>query len=436
MPLTSLHVTNAWHASSGGIRTFYSALLDAANRDQRQVVVVAPAARDSVEPVGRFGRIHFVAAPSAPVFDRRYRMLYPHQYLPGVGGRIASILADVQPDIVEIADKYSLPYLAGVLRKGWLPRVPRPVIVGLSCERFDDNMRAYLSGSRAARRFTRWYLRHVYGPPFDAHVANSEYTAHELRAAMPDRAPSFIRVCPMGVDTDGFAPARRSQAVRAQLLRRTGGDRVRTRLVFYAGRLSPEKNLELLVDTMQRLIAQGEDDFRLVVAGDGPRAAWLRAQTEREPLQGRVAMLGNLDRHALAACYASCDVFVHPNPREPFGIGPLEAMASGTPVVVPNAGGVLSYATPSNAWVSEPSSAAFAAAVRAAAHGDSGRIRAAAATAHAFRWEAAAKRYFSLYDQIWRDVREPAHAVSEGPAEAPSSSEPLAASGSLLAEES
>ena len=60
---------------------------------------------------------------------------------------------------------------------------------------------------------------------------------------------------------------------------------------------------------------------------------------------------GHVDARALARLYASCDVFVHPNPREPFGIGPLEAMASGVPLVLPAAGGVLSYANADNAWL-------------------------------------------------------------------------------------
>ncbi|MEQ1730250.1 MAG: glycosyltransferase [Vicinamibacterales bacterium] len=244
-----------------------------------------------------------------------------------IGRRLEGILARERPDVLEISDKYSLPYLAGLLRRGWFPTLPRPALVGLSCERFDDNMAAYLSRGPVARAFTRWYIRNIYGPPFDAHIANSDYTAEELRAAMPERAADFIRVGAMGVDVSGFSPLRRSRATRVQLLRRCGGD-YGTTLLFYAGRLSPEKNLELLVEALRELARHAHGaDFRLVVAGDGPRAGWLRAQADG-PLAGRILMLGNLDRHELAACYASCDVFVHPNPREPFGIGPLEAMAS------------------------------------------------------------------------------------------------------------
>jgi hypothetical protein len=126
--------------------------------------------------------------PSAPAFDRRYRMILPHAYWPGVGSAVADILERERPSLVEICDKYSLPYLAAMLRKGWHPRVPRPVLIGLSCERFDDNMSAYLSRSRHAAAFTRWYIRNLYGPPFDAHVAVSEYAARELRDALDNRS--------------------------------------------------------------------------------------------------------------------------------------------------------------------------------------------------------------------------------------------------------
>jgi len=74
------------------------------------------------------------------------------------------------------------------------------LVVGLSCERMDDNVSAYLSPGRLGRALSRAYIRHLYGPPFDAHVANSEYTAGELRRNLWDRAPDFIHVCPMGVD--------------------------------------------------------------------------------------------------------------------------------------------------------------------------------------------------------------------------------------------
>jgi len=395
MSVTTLHITNAWHPSSGGVRTFYAALLDAANDEGRRLILVVPSHRSSMEPVGRFGRIHFIAAPAAPAFDSRYRLLYPHTYLPPFAGALRQVLMEERPDVVEICDKYTLPYLAMVLRKGYLRGVPRPALVGLTAERFDDNMAAYLNESRGAQRFTQWYLRQIYGPPFDLHLANSEYTASELRAALHDRPAGFIRVCPPGVGAEDFSPRLRSESLRLSLLRSMGGSASST-LLLYAGRLSPEKNLPLLTDTLAHLTERG-GDFRLAVAGDGPDTAWLRDRATG-PLAGRILLCGSQPRQALAALYASADVFVHPNPREPFGIAPLEAMASGIPVVVPSAGGVLTYAHPGNAWLAAPEPAAFAAAIRSATRGNPRRIAAALTTVRDFSWDRAARRHFEAYD--------------------------------------
>jgi alpha-1,6-mannosyltransferase len=399
MSVTSLHLTNAWHASSGGIRTFYTALLEGARREGRRVVLVVPGERSETHDAGAHGCIYVVEAPPAPAFDRRYRMLYPYRYFPFVGREILTIFARERPDIVEICDKYSLPYLAALLRKRLLPGLERPpVLVGLSCERFDDNMAAYLNRGRVARDFTRWYIRQIYGPPFDVHLANSEYTAAELRHALHDRAPGFIRVCPMGVDATAFGPGHRSPETRERLRQELGLGR-NGAILFYAGRISPEKNVGLLVDAL-RVLGESdlERDYGLVVAGDGPMAGWLRGQATGA-LEGRLLLCGNLQRDVLATYCASCDVFVHPNPREPFGIGPLEAMASGTPVVLPAAGGVLSYATDGNSWLAAPEPAAFAAAIRAAAAGDAGRVAVARHTARRFAWEHTTAQYFGLHDE-------------------------------------
>jgi alpha-1,6-mannosyltransferase len=399
MPVTSLHLTNAWHGASGGIRTFYQALIDDAARHGRRVALVVPGERTETREIGPHACIYTLEAPRAPAFDRRYRILYPTRYLPIVGRAIQAIVAREQPQILEICDKYSLPYLAALLRRRLLAGLARPpVLVGLSCERFDDNMTAYLNRGRAARAFTRWYIRHIYGPPFDVHLANSDYTATELREAMSDRVADFVRVCPMGVDTEGFGAHRRSLDERARMRRELGlgPDGV---LLFYAGRLSPEKNLGLLVDTLRALAeVDPSSDYGLVVAGDGPLAPWLRTQ-DTGRTGGRLVLCGNLSRERLATICASCDVFVHPNPREPFGIGPLEAMASGVPVVLPAAGGVLSYASAQNAWLAEPTATAFAHAIRDAVAGDTARVAAAATTARAFAWPHVTARYFALHDE-------------------------------------
>jgi glycosyltransferase involved in cell wall biosynthesis len=172
--------------------------------------------------------------------------------------------------------------------------------------------------------------------------------------------------------------------------------------LLYAGRLSPEKNLPLLIDTLTKL-EDRQRRWRLVVVGDGPMAGALRADAERRARR-RVLMWGHVaERETLARLYASCDVFVHPNPREPFGIAPLEAMASGASLVAPAAGGVRSYANDDNAWLVEPTGEAFARAVVAACEPGvlrDGRLARARATAAMFDWTRVARMIFGVYDVL------------------------------------
>ena len=401
----TVHLTNAYHPHSGGIRTFYRALIDEANRQGRPMRLIVPADRHGVEDVGEHARIHYVRAPRSPWIDPRYRVLFPSQFLLP-WRRLARILRAEQPDLVEVCDKYSLCYLAGVIGRGWIPGLRRPVLVGLTCERMDDNVDQYLGLGPRGRRCAACYMRRVYLPQFDTHIAISPYTADELRQQAP-RHPRRVDVLPLGVDAGHFRPSRRSDAVRRGLLDSVSGG-AGTRLLLYAGRLSREKNLGLLVSTLARLAAvDAAHDYRLLVAGNGPlREAFLAEAARLAP--GRVHALGHLERDGLADVVANVDVFVHPNPREPFGIGPLEAMASGVALVAPDAGGLLTYACRGTAWLAEPAPDAFAGAVRDV-FGDADRRRATAtravSRAQEYAWPRSAARFLDLYDELVRTVR-------------------------------
>ena len=261
----------------------------------------------------------------------------------------------------------------------------RPVIVGASHERMDENMAAYLSDGPAAARFCRWYMKWLYFPMFDHHITFSEHTAEELiRASHGHKIRRGIWVTPLGVDSDRFVFSRRCEPGSAV-----------TRLL-YAGRLSPEKNVFLLLEMMKRL---DHREYNLTIAGDGPLLEEMR---RRKP--EHVSFIGHVaDRAALAEVYAGADVFVHPNPREPFGIAPLEAMAAGLALIAPNTGGVTTYANQSNAWLVSADPDAMAAAAREIRMNPTARgakIEAARETAESFSWPVVTKRLLELYEEI------------------------------------
>jgi glycosyltransferase involved in cell wall biosynthesis len=266
----------------------------------------------------------------------------------------------------------------------------------------DHAVEQYLGCGQIGRCLAAFYMRQVYVPQFDRHVAVSDYTAAELLRQAP-RHPRPVDVLPHGVDIAALSPHRRSPEVRRRLLRQSGGDNA-TRLLLYSGRLSPEKNLGLLEDTLEHLAGDTEATYRLTVAGDGPVADRMRRRTDQR-LPGLVSYLGHVDRDRLASLLASVDVFVHPNPREPFGIGPLEALASGTPLVGPAAGGLLTYANADNAWLAAPTPPAFAAAVREV-FADAGRrqkrVQRGLPDARRFAWPKVTERYFHFYENLVR----------------------------------
>ena len=141
-------------------------------------------------------------------------------------------------------------------------------------------------------------------------------------------SPRRIASLPRWVDTDLFCPTRRDLG----LWRRYGVGPA-TKLL-YAGRVSREKNMEVLATMFEQLVAAGYG-AHLIVAGDGPSRAAMEKRLAGLP----VTFLGFLSQDELAGVYASSDLFVFPSATDTFGNVVLEAQSSGLPVVVSDQGG-------------------------------------------------------------------------------------------------
>jgi glycosyltransferase involved in cell wall biosynthesis len=107
--------------------------------------------------------------------------------------------------------------------------------------------------------------------------------------------------------------------------------------VLYAGNVKPHKNLERLIQAFDLVRQRGLDRLKLVIIGDEvSKYAALRRAVHRHQLHKYVRFLGYLPEETLAVMYRLAGVFVFPSLYEGFGLPPLEAMASGTPVVTSN----------------------------------------------------------------------------------------------------
>ena len=122
-----------------------------------------------------------------------------------------------------------------------------------------------------------------------------------------------------GVDTERFAPARRSAALRREWQAESAP------VLLMVGRVAAEKNVELGLRAFEGA-RRPAPDLRLVVVGDGP------ARSRLQSAHPDARFVGVQRGAELAAHYASADLFLFPSLSDTFGNVVLEALASGLPV--------------------------------------------------------------------------------------------------------
>jgi glycosyltransferase involved in cell wall biosynthesis len=150
-------------------------------------------------------------------------------------------------------------------------------------------------------------------------VTSSQATKDDLVDAL-SLDPQRIRVVPYGIDAC-FAPATapREKNCAATILCVSTG--------------APYKNHRAAVEVLARVVKRSERDVRLVRVGP-PLPPAEAERSRRYGLRDRTLELGQLPEARLADTYRRSDVLLHPSMYEGFGWPPLEAMASGVPVVV------------------------------------------------------------------------------------------------------
>ena len=202
-----------------------------------------------------------------------------------------------------------------------------------------------------------------------------------------------VDVVSRGVDTELFAPQRRSDALRRQW--GLGPDDL---AVLYVGRIAPEKNLALLEKAFAAIHAR-HPRARLVMVGGGPALAALRSR------QPRAVFAGMQTGTALAEHYASGDLFLFPSLTETYGNVVAEALASGLPVVAYRDAAALELVSHDiHGWLAEPGDeAAFVAGAVSLADAPGQRARQAMAARQrvaALGWPAIVERLVSLQRQV------------------------------------
>jgi glycosyltransferase involved in cell wall biosynthesis len=175
--------------------------------------------------------------------------------------------------------------------------------------------------------------------------------------------------------------------------------------VLYTGNIKPHKNLERLIEAFN-LLRQAPDlkNVQLLIIGDEiSKYASLRRAVHRYKLHKHVRFFGFVSDQTLAALYRLADAFVFPSLYEGFGLPPLEAMASGTPVITSNVSSLPEVVGDAALMIDPYDPTAIADAMRrvltdAALRAD---LRARGLErARSFSWERSIRRVRQIYDEV------------------------------------
>jgi glycosyltransferase involved in cell wall biosynthesis len=174
--------------------------------------------------------------------------------------------------------------------------------------------------------------------------------------------------------------------------------------VLYAGNVKPHKNLERLIDAFHLVRTRGLDNLKLVLIGDEiSKYTALRRAVHQHQLHKYVRFLGYLPEETLAVMYRLAGVFVFPSLYEGFGLPPLEAMASGTPVVTSNVSSLPEVAGDAAVLVDPYSPQAIADGIYAVLTDEKLRremVLKGIARAGQFSWEQSVRRVRAIYSEV------------------------------------
>jgi len=174
--------------------------------------------------------------------------------------------------------------------------------------------------------------------------------------------------------------------------------------VLYAGNVKPHKNLERLIDAFHLVRKRGLEQLKLVLIGDEiSKYTALRRAVHHHQLHKYVRFLGYLPEETLAVMYRLAGVFVFPSLYEGFGLPPLEAMASGTPVVTSNVSSLPEVAGDAALLVDPYDPGAIADAIYQVLTDERLRRdlrRKGVARAGMFSWEQSVRRIRAIYGEV------------------------------------
>ena len=357
-------VCEFYSPNGGGVRSYVDRKMLLLAEIGHELIVLAPAAEDSIEERETGGTIIWIKAPALP-FDKNYRMFWDAPI-------IHEWLDKLKPDVVEASSPWRPAWIVGK----WAGSVPKVLFVhgdpmvsypyrwfGKVVPR-DKIDKAFEWFNRYLRRATLLFDRVVTcGPSIDKRLRGRNICETDLIS--------------LGIDRSVFSPDLRDMSLRADLLAQCDLPES-AHLLMGVGRHHPEKRWPMVIDAVQA--AATKMPIGLVQIGQGMDSAAIEKQVGENP---HIRLFKPIyDRLQLARLLASADALVHGCEGEAFGTIAAEALASGLPMIVPDDGACAEIARPEFAEIfASNNTASASAAVIAMCSRDQDEVRAAARAA-------------------------------------------------------
>lgn len=254
-------------------------------------------------------------------------------FTPGQIGQLATLLARKEhiplfaqhsTDVIEYVRHYPAGVPASILMLLSLPFMTR--LNREDWKKWRSAWRPQTSFTGAGQRIISYGLS-IWYMHCDGVVALSRKTARHLRA-LPDGDVLPIATIPVGVD-----PLPQASPQQALAFRKEHGIALGDTVLLYAGRISAEKNLDVLIPVLE-LVCKQNPTAKLLFVGDFDYRAQLEAKARASKAADNIIFTGKMPRQDLGVAYASADVFMFPSKTDTQGLVLHEAVCAGLPVVM------------------------------------------------------------------------------------------------------
>ncbi len=300
-------MTDSWFPTRDGVVTSITIIKESLEALGHEVFIVAP------EPEKEFRQEEVYYFPAV-----RFRS-YEGYYVPILPSNKMEILREIDPDVIHIHG------VATMALRGLICGHELGIPTVMTFHTMVDDAAKYYSPIKippeTMEKLIWIYLRQIL-KRMDVVVTPTACIGEELRSR--GAICRNLVTIPTGTNTAEFHPGIASDDIR----RRHGLEG--KRVAIHVGRISYEKELDMVVRAMQRI------DATLLVAGKGPAKADIEKLVEDLGLQDKVVFAGFVPDSELPAYYNAADIAVSASKFETQGLSILEAMASGKPVACRN----------------------------------------------------------------------------------------------------